>query len=73
MTGRRPDLNLLLTFEALEFLIAVSHGRASDVMHLLDEHATWWVNGHTRLSGSWPVPELPAQAHAAFASGLFAA
>ncbi len=53
---------------ALEFLIAVSQGRSSDVMHLLDERATWWVNGRTRLSGSWPVPELLAQAHAAFAS-----
>ena len=26
---------------ALEFLIALSQGRSSEVMHLLDEYATW--------------------------------
>jgi uncharacterized protein len=51
---------------AMEFLTALAEGRGREAVRLLDDDATWWINGTTRFSGTYRIAQFLDLVHGLF-------
>ena len=51
---------------AMEFLAAFTEGRGREAVRLLDDDATWWINGTMRFSGTYRIAQFLDIVHGLF-------